>query len=197
MLTSARLTSWGLLTRGVCLFRSVLCISQTAARGGIAGYTSGEICRLFAESRPGRQSDVRRRLNTVSFEALKLAAGLVLLRQTYRCSSWERNTARRRPFLYFVDHADQGLIEAVREGRKREFSSFTWKGAPPDPASSETYLRSKLKWERRIEGDHARLLAYYRAMTGLRRSLSRFRLMRTGRSLAVSVVWRGDRSVNR
>ena len=110
----------------------------------------------------------------VSFETLKLAAGLVLLSPNIPLLFMGEEYGEEAPFLDFVDHGDQGLIEAVRVGRKREFSSFSWKGAPPDPASLETYLRSKLRWESRIEGHHARLLAYYRALTGLRRSLSPF-----------------------
>jgi 1,4-alpha-glucan branching enzyme len=31
------------------------------------------------------------------------------------------------PFLYFVSHTDQDLVEAVRQGRKREFADFMQK----------------------------------------------------------------------
>ncbi len=106
----------------------------------------------------------------VPFEALKLAAGLVILSPNIPLFFMGEEYGEEAPFLYFVDHADAGLIEAVREGRKREFGSFSWKGTPPDPASPETFLRSKLHWERRTEGQHAALLAYYRTLIAMRRS---------------------------
>ncbi len=110
----------------------------------------------------------------VPFEALKLAAGLVILSPNIPLLFMGEEYAEEAPFLYFVDHSDVGLIEAVREGRTREFSAFSWKGAPPDPASPETYHLSKLRWEQRAEGQHAALLSYYRALIGLRRDLPSF-----------------------
>ena len=107
----------------------------------------------------------------VPFEALKLTAGLVILSPNIPLLFMGEEYGEEAPFLYFVDHGDTGLIDAVREGRKQEFSSFRWKGTPPDPASPDTYLRSKLNWQKRFEGKHAHLLAYYRALTGLRRAL--------------------------
>lgn len=50
----------------------------------------------------------------------------------------------RRPFLYFVDHTDDGLLEATREGRAREFADFAEQGTPPDPGAEETFRRSVL-----------------------------------------------------
>jgi len=40
----------------------------------------------------------------------------------------------------------------------------------PDPQDPETFNRSKLNWAEAAEGDHARLLELYRALTALRRS---------------------------
>lgn len=137
----------------------------------------------------------------IPFEALKLAAGLVILSPNIPLIFMGEEYAEEAPFLYFVDHADPGLIEAVREGRKREFSSFSWKGTPPDPALTETYIRSKLCWERRTEGRHAALLAYYRTLIGLRGSLWPFsanavrqihiRCVPSAEVIALSIV-RGD-----
>ena len=39
--------------------------------------------------------------------------------------------AEANPFLYFVSHGDPALVEAVREGRRREFESFAWAGEIP------------------------------------------------------------------
>lgn len=53
------------------------------------------------------------------------------------------------PFPYFVSHTDPDLIEAVREGRKREFAAFDWDVEPPDPAAEETFRSAVLDRSRR------------------------------------------------
>jgi maltooligosyltrehalose trehalohydrolase len=77
--------------------------------------------------------------------------------------------AETNPFLFFVSHSDQQLIEAVRKGRKEEFESFGWKEEPPDPQSPETFFRSRLSWEQRTSGTHKIMLEYYRNLISLRR----------------------------
>ena len=49
----------------------------------------------------------------------------------------------RAPFHYFIDHGDQGLIEAVRKGRLAEFKPFGWKKIS-DPYALTTFESSKL-----------------------------------------------------
>lgn len=86
------------------------------------------------------------RLSTlVPFEALKLAAGAVLLSPYIPLLFMGEEYGEEAPFLYFVDHSDPELIKAVREGRRAEFRSFEWQGNPPDPKSEETFLRSRLR----------------------------------------------------
>ena len=75
------------------------------------------------------------------------------------------------PFQYFVSHADQALVEAIRNGRKDEFASFGWQGEVPDPGSESTFLNSHIDLELRHSGKHKRLLAYYAMLLKLRRSL--------------------------
>ena len=72
------------------------------------------------------------------------------------------------PFLYFTDHADPELAEAVREGRRREFAGF--EGEVPDPQAEDTFVRSKLDWEEISKPKHARLLDWHRALVRLRRA---------------------------
>jgi maltooligosyltrehalose trehalohydrolase len=52
----------------------------------------------------------------------------------------------KNPFQYFVSHTDEKLVELVREGRKKEFSYFDWKGEVPDPQDPQTFAASKLSW---------------------------------------------------
>ncbi len=87
------------------------------------------------------------RLSTlVSFGALKLAAGITLLSPYIPLLFMGEEYGETNPFLYFVDHGDPDLIEAVRRGRTEEFSDFYAQGAPPDPVSEDTYEKSKLNW---------------------------------------------------
>jgi maltooligosyltrehalose trehalohydrolase len=50
------------------------------------------------------------------------------------------------PFQFFTDHIDPSVADATREGRKREFASFSsFSGeAVPDPQALETFLRSRI-----------------------------------------------------
>ncbi|MEW6162761.1 MAG: malto-oligosyltrehalose trehalohydrolase [Nitrospirota bacterium] len=107
----------------------------------------------------------------VSFEALKLAAGSVLLSPYIPLLFMGEEYGEDAPFLYFVSHSDPDLIEAVRKGRKEEFKVFSWKGEPPDPQDVETFLRSKIKWEKRKEGKHKVLLDFYKNLIRLRRDI--------------------------
>ncbi|MBP6822706.1 MAG: malto-oligosyltrehalose trehalohydrolase [Acidobacteria bacterium] len=108
----------------------------------------------------------------VSFEALKLAAGAVLLAPNVPMLFMGEEYGEQSPFLYFVNHGDAGLIAAVREGRKREFADFAWQGEPPDPQAPETFLRSKLGWEQRNQGRGKTLLDFYRVLIHQRHEIA-------------------------
>ncbi|MGB7293691.1 MAG: malto-oligosyltrehalose trehalohydrolase [Thermodesulfobacteriota bacterium] len=112
------------------------------------------------------------RLSTlISFEGLKLAAGLVLLAPYVPFLFMGEEYGEDAPFLYFVSHSDPKLIEAVRTGRKGEFESFDWKGEPPDPQSPATFFNSKIDWEKRHDGSHNVLLNYYKKLINLRKEI--------------------------
>jgi maltooligosyltrehalose trehalohydrolase len=99
----------------------------------------------------------------------------------------------RTPFLYFTDHADPALGQAVREGRRREFAAFGWDPADiPDPQSPETFARSKLDWSEIGREPHARLLEWHRRLIALRRGaadLTDGRLDQVGVSLDEDARW--------
>ena len=84
----------------------------------------------------------------LTFEEQKLAAGAVLLSPFLPLLFMGEEYGEVAPFLYFIEHSDAGLIEAVRNGRKEEFASFAWQGEPPDPQSPATFDRCKLDWSR-------------------------------------------------
>jgi maltooligosyltrehalose trehalohydrolase len=106
----------------------------------------------------------------VSFDSLKLAAGVVLLSPFLPLLFMGEEYGEVAPFLYFVHHGDEGLIEAVRKGRREEFAAFGWKEEPPDPQDEATFLRSRPDPNLRGTGHHKALLSLYRELIRLRKT---------------------------
>lgn len=74
------------------------------------------------------------------------------------------------PFQYFTDHQNPDLAEAVRNGRREEFSAFGWEPSQvPDPQDESTYRASQLDWQEPGHAPHRDLLDFYRRLTRLRR----------------------------
>jgi maltooligosyltrehalose trehalohydrolase len=107
----------------------------------------------------------------VSFEGLKLAAGLVLLSPYIPLLFMGEEYGEKAPFPYFISHLDQGLAEAVSRGRKEEFAAFLWQGEPPDPQEQATFMSAKLNHELRGHGHHRILFELYRELIGLRKEI--------------------------
>lgn len=106
----------------------------------------------------------------ISFEACKLAAGVLLLAPFVPLLFMGEEYGEDAPFLYFVSHSDGELIEAVRQGRAAEFADFRWQAEPPDPQAEETFLRSKLNHSLRHQGRHKLLWELYAELLRLRRT---------------------------
>jgi maltooligosyltrehalose trehalohydrolase len=111
----------------------------------------------------------------VSFAALKLAASLVLLSPAVPLLFMGEEYGETAPFPYFVSHSDPLLVEAVRQGRKSEFSAFYAVGEPPDPQSEETFRSAKLDHNLRDAAPHRDLFNYYRELIQLRKEVVVFR----------------------
>jgi maltooligosyltrehalose trehalohydrolase len=73
------------------------------------------------------------------------------------------------PFPYFTSHSDPTLIEAVRRGRREEFSAFEWTGGMPDPQDEATFLCAKLNHHMGSQGQHQVLTEFYRELIQLRK----------------------------
>jgi maltooligosyltrehalose trehalohydrolase len=86
----------------------------------------------------------------VSFEGLKLAAGVVLLSPFIPLLFMGEEYDETAPFQYFISHTDPKLIEVVRQGRREEFAL-------------NPFLRH--------QEHHAVLRAFYKALIRLRRTL--------------------------
>ena len=104
------------------------------------------------------------------FEALKTAAAAYLLSPYVPLIFMGEEWGETRPFLFFVNHSDRALLEAVREGRKREFGFLEASGDAPDPASEDTFRRSRIDWGRREIGQGKLLCEYYRTLIDLRKT---------------------------
>jgi maltooligosyltrehalose trehalohydrolase len=105
----------------------------------------------------------------VAPERQRLAAALVLLSPYVPLLFMGEEYGETAPFLYFIEHGDPDLIEAVRAGRTREFESIGLAAAQIDPQAEETFARSRLDWSRRDSANGALLLALYTDLLSLRR----------------------------
>ncbi|MFC1751956.1 malto-oligosyltrehalose trehalohydrolase [Thermoproteota archaeon] len=128
--------------------------------------------RLFGE----------RLASLIPFEALKLTAFCYLLSPYLPLIFMGEEFGCKNPFLYFISHSNPDLIQAVREGRKREFAEFNWQGEPPAPESLETFNSTKINskyWDQvrnhnndRNDVDSARqtiLFSFYKTLISLRK----------------------------
>lgn len=112
------------------------------------------------------------RLSTlVSFEGLKVAAASVLLGPNIPLLWMGEEYAEIAPFLYFIHHADEATVEAVRRGRKAATAAFGWEEDPPDPQAPETFERSKLDWSQCDRQPHRVMLELYRELIELRKTI--------------------------
>jgi maltooligosyltrehalose trehalohydrolase len=107
---------------------------------------------------------------TVGINRAKLAAAVVLLSPFIPMVFMGEEWAASTPFQYFADHDDPQLARLVAEGRKNEFAVFGWDADQvPNPEKRETFENSKLNWDEIHTGEHADMLAWYRALIHLRR----------------------------
>jgi maltooligosyltrehalose trehalohydrolase len=107
----------------------------------------------------------------VSLEALKLAAGCVILSPYIPLLFMGEEYGETAPFPYFISHSDPGLVEAVRKARREEFASFGWEGEPLDPQDEGTFLKAKLNHGLRKNGWHKVLHEFYRTLLRVRKEL--------------------------
>ena len=143
------------------------------------------------------------RLNALApAEAIRALASVYLLAPQIPMLFMGEEWGAAQPFLFFCDFGGK-LADAVRQGRREEFSRFPEFADPervaeiPDPSADATFLASKLDWSR-IDSRH---LAFYRELLETRREYVRPLLpsiQHAGEALvlgeqAVRVSWRaGD-----
>jgi maltooligosyltrehalose trehalohydrolase len=101
---------------------------------------------------------------------VRIGAALLLLGPLvpllFQGEEWNAST----PFLYFTDHDDPQLAEAVSQGRRASFGDFGWDADEvPDPQDAASFLRSKLDWSEPGREPHRSMLDWYRQLLALRR----------------------------
>jgi maltooligosyltrehalose trehalohydrolase len=99
----------------------------------------------------------------------RLAAGLLLLSPYLPLLFMGEEYGEESPFPFFCSFGDPALVEAVREGRKREFEAFSWQGEVPDPQGEETFASAKLSWSWPEGTPRAGLRRLYRDLLAARR----------------------------
>lgn len=118
---------------------------------------------------------------------LKIGAALTILSpfipMIFQGEEWGTET----PFLYFADHQDLGLRNAIFEGRVRELSVFGVNASEiPDPQAAETFNKSKINWSEVSEEPHKSLFSWYQSLIALRKKFSD---LSDGRLARVKVVF--------
>ncbi len=110
------------------------------------------------------------RLGTmVGAKRAALAAALVVLSPNVPLLFMGEEYGEVAPFPYFIDHSDPALIEAVRNGRAREFAELA-SSTLFDPASEDTFHAAILNRALRQEAPHAALFQLYQRLIALRRA---------------------------
>jgi maltooligosyltrehalose trehalohydrolase len=108
-----------------------------------------------------------------SVEAQRLATATLLLGPSVPMLFQGEEFASSSPFLYFCDFHGE-LADAVREGRRKEFASFTRfrdpevRGRIPDPNAVETFEKSKLPWDEMKLPGHREALERHRELLRIR-----------------------------
>ena len=119
----------------------------------------------------------------VPFEAVKLAAGIVLLSPFVPLVFMGEEYGETAPFLYFTSHTDADLAEAVRRGRRAEFSLSESATEVPDPQSEGTFQRSRIHFEQRLAPPHRHVWDLYRDLLRFRTDHLRSRQAGPGRGI--------------
>lgn len=116
-------------------------------------------------NRPGGE----RLSHLLSLGQLKIAAAILLtspfIPMLFQGEEWGSDT----PFLYFTDHQEEGLGNAVERGRRQEAKEFGWPLTRfSNPQEPDSFDRSVLNWQERLQPEKEELLKWYRSLLKLR-----------------------------
>ncbi|EKD28299.1 MAG: hypothetical protein ACD_79C00349G0002 [uncultured bacterium] len=144
--------------------------------GNSAAHFQGNKFVVFSQNhdQTGNRMKGERLTSLTNIDGLKLAAGMTLLSPFLPLLFMGEEYGELSPFLYFISHEDKDLIEAVRNGRKKEFESFEWEKEPADPYDLNTFEQCILKWDVKKTANHAILYKFYKELIRLRKTIPVF-----------------------
>lgn len=107
-------------------------------------------------------------------EYLKAAACLYLLSPSIPLIFMGEEWGSKSPFYFFCNFNEE-LSNAIRTGRRDEFSRFSQFSTPeerekiPDPSLEKTFLDSKLNWDDLHEQNYKQMFDFYSSMLSIRK----------------------------
>jgi maltooligosyltrehalose trehalohydrolase len=152
------------------------------------GDLSGHRALAYAQTHDqvGNRAKGERLSRLVGPGRLRIAAAVVLTSPFVPMLFMGEEWGSATPFLYFTDHRDPKVAQAVRDGRRYDFARVGWDpGDIVDPQSPEAFERSKLDWTEPEREPHRSLLEWYRSLIALRRAVPE---LTDGRRDAVDVA---------
>jgi maltooligosyltrehalose trehalohydrolase len=108
----------------------------------------------------------------VSPSAQRLAAALLLISPFTPLLFMGEEYGETNPFAFFCSFGDPVLVEAVRQGRKREFAEldFHWSSRIPDPDAPSTLEQAILTWQWEDDSHRRGLRQLYQTLLAARRT---------------------------
>jgi maltooligosyltrehalose trehalohydrolase len=120
----------------------------------------------------GNRMPSQRMCQYISFAALKLAAGVIIVSSNIPMIFMGEEYHEDALFNFFTDFQEEELVQAIREGRKMEFGSLLPEGdEPPDPQAEDSFLQSKLKHDLKASGKNRTMFDFHKKLFELRKSL--------------------------
>jgi maltooligosyltrehalose trehalohydrolase len=159
------------------VFTGEYSVFRERRQGNSASGVKGSQLVVFSQNHDqvGNRALGERSSALLSLEQRKISAAAVVLSPSLPLLFMGEEYGEIAPFLYFTSHDDPALGEAVRKGRRAEFSAFGWKGDLPDPQAESSFLKSKLDHSLRQLVPHRTLWNFYRELIQLRKALAALR----------------------
>jgi maltooligosyltrehalose trehalohydrolase len=147
-------------------------VVRERSHGAPSGSIAPERLVGFAQNHDhiGNRPRGDRLVSMLSLAQIQLVSALVLLSPGVPLLFMGEEYGDPAPFPYFIDHGDPALVQAVREGRTREFADIGRAVEVPDPAAESTFVSARLDRSLTHQGDHQSQWALHRTLLALRRS---------------------------
>ncbi len=137
--------------------------------GAPAGDVRGDrfIASIQNHDQVGNRARGERLAALVAWPVRRLAAGLLLLAPHVPMLFMGEEYGEENPFLFFCSFGNGRLVDAVRQGRRRDYAL---QGEVPDPQAEATFHASRLTWNWPEHSPRAGLRRLYADLLAARRS---------------------------